>query len=205
MPPKICAFLVALLIGVGVASGTRTEDHGGQQGISPGKQLVIPGYKKDPSYKKNHPTYYETWDEAREACKKKGGDLAMKLTDEEMKFVFGSYWPKTFYGAKTWVWYGGVRSERAKDFYHFDSYEWLDGTPIPRDYDLWQRAEPQRGPGSEKPSCLVLRPNNRRKGPGDNGPALLGDYCNGGSYWERPALCEIPNQRHKYFAVNPDW
>jgi len=194
MLPKICAFVVALLIGVGVANGTRTEDCLAtcQQTChqKEGKQLVILGPKSAPKY-------FKTWAAAREACKKKGGDLATKLTEEEMKFVYSSLWSK--YKGKQLLWIGGHMNEHATELNHKDSYEWLDGTPIPADYDFWAIYQPQDYAGINY-KCMALHPSRERKGLGNWGPALYSQRCN--VNW--PALCEIPDKRHKYFAVNPD-
>jgi len=205
MPPKVGA-LVFLLIGVGVASGTRTEDCRATCHQTcdktckekEGKQLVVLGYQ--------NPTYYKSWAEAREACKKKGGDLAMKLTEKDMKFVFGSLWSKLFNGrGQKIVWVGGLMNEHANPDNYMDSYEWLDGTPIPRDYAFWEVGWPYKWWG--EPRCVILLAYRNRKGAGGKGPALKTNYCKKTEYSspKNAALCEIPNQRHKYFAVNPDW
>jgi len=202
MPPKICAFVVVLLIGFGVASGTRTEDC---RATCPqtcaktcektcdekeGKKLVVPGFK--------WPKGFKSWAEAREACKKKGGDLAMKLTEKDIKYVYGSLWSKNFLhaaSAQSELWVGGLRNENATELNWMDSNEWLDGTPIPRDYDLWEKDYPLQYRWLKEPWCLYLVPNRIRKGSGKRGPAYRLSYCERTPYMSvtKAALCEIPN------------
>lgn len=138
---------------------------------------------------------WRTWNGAREECKKIGGDLATHVSEEDMKRIFFGkdekgrepYWIVR----KFTPFVGGRMNEQATEANFKDSFEWVDGTPIPANNSLWEYHVPYHF----IKKCMIINPNDVR----DitlreyiKGVAYSTEFCdNRGSY-----LCEIPKKRH---------
>jgi len=158
-----------------------------------GKTFVTPMDPYVPEY-----PIYGNWADAREVCKKKGGDLATNLSEEDLKFIFNEEGivPDDERG----LWVGARANESATEENYEDSFEWLDGTKISARDPLWGL---NFGFDQKKKCVVIWRKSYYRSeyNTKTEGPTYEAYEC---SYPWRGILCEIPNNRHRYSAVESD-
>jgi len=136
----------------------------------------------------------ETWDDAREACKKKGGDLASNLSKKDLKRIFNQSEAIVPNDPRIAMWIGIRMNERATWENYTDSYEWLDGTRISATDPLWGKYYPDdEWPIEFSWKCVLLyREHKYHAEVGGSGPAYSSTYC----FNRWPFLCEIPKKRY---------
>jgi len=120
------------------------------------------------------------WDDAREECKRRGGDLATHLTEYELYYVYGHI----FRGKKIVAWIGGRMNARATESNFTESFEWVDGDRVSADDGNWDRDEPDRP--DRHCMCIYNGPYIRKDG--TSGPTYVTAGCSGANFG---FLCEI--------------
>jgi len=124
----------------------------------------------------------KNWTDAREDCKRRGGDLATHLTEEDMNFVRSELMPKD-----SAVYHSPFIGGRAQSQTNIkSSFEWLNGDSIPADYGLWG----DRAFGSLRADwkwCMVIDTDKNLRKDGKKGP----HYGKGPCHHLHEYLCEI--------------
>jgi len=124
----------------------------------------------------------KTWKDAREDCKRRGGDLATHLTEQDLNFIFSKVIPINYYPKTAWV---GARMNGVKS-----SFEWMDGDRISNDDGLWHKDYPRpldQYPGSLSYDCMYITRYKKYRKDGTYGYPYMAYKC--ASY--TPYLCEI--------------
>jgi len=149
------------------------------------KKLVYIGkYKAD----------QKNWNDAKWECKKRGGDLAMHITKDDMDFVWSEAilpgakefrTPKRYGGDSTSgfrSWIGGRSNQENTN----SGYEWLNGDLISAADGLWETSEPN----AHSP-CMVIGITNffraELRKDGTKGPAFGTAACSS----KYPFFCQI--------------
>jgi len=120
------------------------------------------------------------WDDAREECKRRGGDLATHLTEKDLYYVYGKY----IAGNTVSAWVGGHMNARATESNFKESFEWVDGDRISADDGNWKSDEPT---GLDWKCMYIYKGPSTRKD-GTSGPTYVSGGCSGSS---TGFLCEI--------------
>jgi len=128
---------------------------------------------------------YKKWEDAREMCKIKGGDLATHLTNEVLEFVFSkSRYPYNYKG-----WIGGRMNPRATQSNFTTSFEWLNGDRVNNGLwesgtSMWQTGEPY----NFEFKCMYITRSRRRRKDSTDGFPYLTAHCEKSML---PYLCEF--------------
>jgi len=122
----------------------------------------------------------KTWEDARADCKRRGGDLASHLTEEDMKWVYSKVIPSNAYPA---AWIGGRMNSRATSANFEGSFEWIDGGQIAADDGNWVIGEPD----GLSYKCMGINRGPYPRKDGTRGPF----YGNSGCFDYIPFLCEL--------------
>ena len=87
-------------------------------------------------------TITQKWSDAREVCKKLGGDLVVISSAEENDFVYELVMEQqTVTETKAWI---GLKKNTDDSKWY-----WVDGTPLEGNYQSWGEGEPNNRVGNE--------------------------------------------------------
>lgn len=153
---------------------------------SPKKKFLLLGHKA----KRINGNIWKGWRDAREECKRRGGDLATHLTKEDLDFLFSTVIPEEVdYGYHIWI--GGIlKGEQATESNYRELFEWVDGDRISADDGLWSIDKPGTYRDTYVPGawCMAIYRGKPQRRDQSSVPAFENVVCD----LESPfSLCEI--------------
>jgi len=118
------------------------------------------------------------FDDAREECKRKGGDLATHFNTEELYYIFSKVIPSERYSASI----GGRLNPHGTSPDLYENFEWIDGERISKYDGNWGYDEPD---SPRSPHMAINR------GPKLRNDGLCGPFYRTANYNSGGILCEI--------------